>query len=370
MPYFQCPGIRIAGVACAVPEHEVAVDSLATIFGPEAVSRFQALTGIHKFRRTHERQTASDLGFAAAAHLLAAKAVNTHEIGALLFVSHLTDYRRPATACVLHKRLGLRRECAAFDVNLGCSAYPYGLFQAASLMNSSNIDTALLICAESLTKLVAQKDHSTAHLFGDCGTATLLRKSDQEAGISGIVRTDGSGYRAIIVPAGGFRNRFASPQPLQWPDGNERSLYDLYMDGGAVFEFAITQVPELLNDFLSQRDTSLEQYDCLVLHQANLLILKQIARKLKISIDKVPISLDRYGNTSSAAIPLTLCDAYSSCSTVDRIRALMCGFGVGLSLGVASAEVSANDLLPVITTAECFDEGLINSPSDLQVLTP
>jgi 3-oxoacyl-[acyl-carrier-protein] synthase-3 len=369
MPYFQCPRIKIAGIACAVPEEEVSVDSLASIFGQEAVSKFQALTGIHRFRRTHDRQTASDLGFAAAKHLLAAKAINPAEIGAIIFVSHSTDYLRPATACVLHKRLGLSKECAAFDVNLGCSAYPYGLFQAASLILNSDIDTALLICAETLSKLVAPKDRSTAPLFGDCGTATLLRKSEQEGGLKGIVRTDGSGYRAVIVPAGGFRNRFAPSQTLQWPDGNERSLYDIYMDGASVFHFTITQVPELLNDFLAKCDVSLNQYDCLALHQANLLILKQIARKLNVSMEKVPISLDRYGNTSSASIPLTLCDAYSSCLSRDRIRVLMCGFGVGLSLGVASVEVSTDDLLPVITTAECFDEGLINSSSDLQAIT-
>lgn len=365
MPEFVCSGIVISGIASAVPEHEVSVESLASVFGEKAVSKLQTLTGIHTFRKTLENQTASDLGFVAAQHLLATQEIDPSKISALVFVSHSCDYRRPATACVLHKRLNLRRECAAFDINLGCSAYPYGLFQVASLMKSSDIDIALLVCAETLTKLVAPKDRTTAHLFGDCGTATLLRKSDEEEGIKGIVRTDGSGYRSVIVPAGGFRNRFASLQELQWPDGNVRRLHDLYMDGPAVFEFTLTQVPELLSDFLSCDDRSIAQYDCLVLHQANLHILKQIARKLKVSMDKVPLSLDRYGNTSSASIPLTLCDAYSDRHTPDRLNVLMCGFGVGLSLGVASAEISTNDLLPVITTSDSFDEGKINFPTEL-----
>ena len=366
MPHFKCKGIRIAGIASAVPEHEVTVDSLADTFGKKVVSKLQDLTGIQRFRKTDENQTASDLGFAAGKHLLEAKNVNPKKIGGLTFVSHSGDYRRPATACVLHKRLGLSKDCAAFDVNLGCSGYPYGLFQAASLMRNSDIETLLLICAESLTKIVGSNDRSTAPLFGDCGTATLLEKANQEEGISGIVRTDGSGYRAVIVPAGGFRNRFASRQELKWPDSNMRSLHDIYMNGPAVLEFTLTQVPSLVNDFLCRHNTSIDKYDCLALHQANLHIIKQVTRMLKIPSENVPISLDRYGNTSGASIPLTLCDAYSSRNTLDRVRVLMCGFGVGLSLGVASAEISTDDLLPVITTSESFDEGKINLPTELQ----
>ena len=367
MPFFLSDKIRIAGIASAVPEHEVSVESFADAFGDKAVARIQALTGIEKFRKTSERQTASDLGFVAARHLLEKKDIDPSAIGALIFVSHSGDFRRPATACVLHKRLGLSQDCAVFDIGLGCSAYPYGLFQASSLMNSSDIDTTLLICAESLTKLVAPQDRSTAHLFGDCGTATMLQKTDGKRGVRGLVRTDGSGYRSIIVPAGGFRNRFAPLERLQWPDGNVRSLHEMYMDGPAVFEFTLTQVPQLLKEFLVRDDLPLEKYDCIALHQANLLILKQIARKLGVSMDKVPISLDRYGNTSSASIPVTLCDAYASGTVSGNIKVLMCGFGVGLSLGVASAEISTGDILPVVVSSECFDEGVITSPSDLYV---
>lgn len=364
MPYFQCENIRIAGIACAVPDQLVSVDSFKPKFGEEGIEKFKAMTGIQAFRRTYEKQTASDLGYAAAERLLAVKSVNRQEIGALVFVSHSPDYRRPATACVLHKRLSLPKECAAFDVNLGCSAYPYGLFTLASMMETGDISKALLICAETVSKLANPHDRTTATLFGDCGSATLLVKG-AGGGINGLVRTDGTGYRAIIAPAGGFRNRHASAELMRWADGNERTLYDLHMDGGAVFNFTITDVPRLIGDFLTRTGTAVDAYDGVILHQANLFILKQIARKLKIPAEKMPLTLDRYGNTSGAAIPLTLCDAYSGRNDAAALRVLMCGFGVGLSLGVASAFVDPADLLPVTVTADHFSEGIINSPSDL-----
>jgi len=369
MPSFRCPGVRIGGISCAVPEEVVEVDSFIPAFGAASIAKFKTFAGVQRFRRTRENQTASDLGVAAAEHLLTRHAISRDRIGALVFVSHLTDYRRPATACVIHKRLGLATDCAAFDVNLGCSAYPYGLFAAASLMASSTADMALLVCAESLTKITSPEDRTTAHLFGDCGTATLLCRATADEGLCGEVRTDGSGYRAIIVPAGGFRNRFAPTDMLDFPDGNRRSLHHIHMDPAAVFDFTITHVPALISRFLASRDESIDSYDYLVLHQANLFIMKQIARKLGVSMAKIPVSIDEYGNTSAAAIPLTLCHAFAGSDTPRRIRVLMCGFGVGLSLGVTSAVIDTRDLLPVLTSSASWDEGIVREPSDLAVTT-
>jgi 3-oxoacyl-[acyl-carrier-protein] synthase-3 len=294
------------------------------------------------------------------------KNVDPSEVGALIFLSHSGDSRTPATDCVLHNRLELSRECAAFDISLGCSGYPYGLFQTASLMSNSDINTAILICAETMTKIVSPNDRSSAQLFGDCGTATLLRKSNKATALNGVVKTDGTGYQSIIVPAGGFRNRFASTDAFTWHDGNHRSLHDLYMNGTAVLEFTLTQVPDLLNHFLATSNLVVDNYDSVVFHQANLHILKQLSRKLAIPLDKIPISLDRFGNTSSASIPLTLCNTYSSNLSSESLKILMCGFGVGLSLGVVSADISPYDILPIIYTSESYDEGIINSPSDLR----
>lgn len=354
MPEFKISGIEIAGIASAVPEEEVTVDSFAGEFGESYVSRVQKLTGVSRFRRAGQNQTAADLGVVAAKNLFQTLGVDPEEVTALVFLSHSGDYRRPATACVIHQRLGLSRDVAAFDVNLGCSGFPYGLYQVASMMSTSDIDVALLICAETMTKLASNEDRTTATLFGDCGTATLLRKTGTDRQIKGLLQTDGTGFDSIIVPAGGFRDRFAPNEKLTWPDGNRRSLHDLHMDGKAVLDFSLTQVPTLINLFLERNQTSATDYGAVVLHQANLHIMKQIARKIGAPPESVPVSLDRYGNTSSASIPLTLSSSAEQMSLSPESEMLMCGFGVGLSLGVISAQISRDTILPVVETSETF----------------
>jgi len=230
-------------------------------------------------------------------------------------------------------------------------------------MQCSDIDKALLVVAETVSKNVYPKDRSVAAMFGDAGSAILLEKNESSS-IQGLLRTDGKRYRAIIMPAGGSRNPFPSSEPMLWPDGNERTLFNNYMNGMDVFNFTITEVPLAIKDFLSHTHTDVSDYDSFVLHQANLFISKQIARKLRIPTEKMPISLDRFGNTSAPSIPLTLCDAYCN-STEGVLRTLMCGYGVGLSWGVVSAPIDTEDILPVFDTDEYFAEGLINSPEDL-----
>jgi 3-oxoacyl-[acyl-carrier-protein] synthase-3 len=364
MPFFRYSNIRLAGLATAVPSKIIQVDSFIPDFGEEAVSKFKTMTGVEEFHKTIEQQTASDLGFKAAEHLLNKKNINKDDIGALVFVSHSPDYRRPATACVLQKRLGIGKECVAFDINLGCSAFVYGINAICSLMQSSDIEKGLLIVAESLTKVAYPKDRSAAMLFGDAGSAVLFEKDKHDCPISALLRSDGNGYRAIIAPAGGFRNMFTTREPMIWSDGNERTLYNTNMNGSDVFNFTISDVPKAMKDFLIKTNTSVEDYDCFALHQANKFIHKQISKKLKIPMEKMPLSIDRYGNTSGPSVALTLCDAFGEVEQ-KQIRTFMCGFGVGLSWGVVSANINTDDIYPIIVSDEYYAAGFINSPDQL-----
>ena len=167
MPFFRYKNIKISAAAAAVPTERIPVDSYCWINGAETVEKFKAMTGIQEFRRTLPHQTASDLGFVAAKRILEAQNIDRDTIGALVFVAHSTDYRRPATACVLHKRLGLSKNCAAFDISLGCSALVYGLQTVCSMMSNSDIERALLIVGETMTKMVGPKDRSVNMMFGD-----------------------------------------------------------------------------------------------------------------------------------------------------------------------------------------------------------
>ena len=364
MPFFSFDNINITAVAAAVPPEIVEVDSFKTQFGNELVERFKTLTGIKQFRRTALHQTASDLGFAAAEEIIHKKKIDRKSIGALVFVAHSMDYRRPATACVLHKRLGLSKECAVFDVSLGCSAFVYGCQIICSLMASSDIDCALLVVGETLTKMTYPKDKSVVMMFGDAGGAVLLER-EKGAKIQGLLRTDGSGYKAIIAPAGGFRNLHADEHPMVWEDGNERTLYNTYMDGTDVFNFSISDVPQAIRDFFVKTNSEVTDYDYYIMHQANNYIHKQLSKKLKMPLERMPVCLDRFGNTSAPAIPLTLCDRFGGFDE-GRIKMLMCGFGVGLSWGVLSASLETNCIYPIIETDDVFTEGIINTPEDLK----
>lgn len=366
MPFFKFNNIKISGIAAAVPTEIVKVDSFGEKFGSEYVAKFMESTGVREFRRTKPHQTASDLCCAAAEKIITAKGINRDEIGLLIFVAHSTDYRRPATACVLHKRLGLPKECAAFDVALGCSAFVYGLQTAASMMASSDINNALLLVGESLTKMVNPKDKSVAMLFGDGGGAVLLEKTDEPAEIQGLIKTDGTGYRAIIAPAGGFRNIDATTHDFVWPDGNVRNLYNTTMQGEDVFAFTISAVPRTIKEFLERTGTTVADYDCLAFHQANQFIHKMLCKKLKADMAKMPLCLDRFGNPSAPAIPMVICDSYGSRNEAKSVKFLMCGFGVGLSWGVCSATIDVNDIYPILETDEIFEEGIINCPEDFQ----
>ena len=364
MPYFQFNHIKVSGIASAVPTEIVKVSDFAEKYGEEYVTKFSASTGIRQFRRTKPHQTASDLCYVAAEKIINEKNINREEIGALVFVAHSTDYRRPATACVLHKRLMLDKNCVAYDISLGCSAFVYGMQVVCSMMASSDIDKALLLVGESLTKMVNPKDKSVNMLFGDGGAAVLLEKTENDSPIKGLLKTDGTGYKAIIAPGGGFRNIDAPTQDFTWPDGNVRSLYNTNMQGDDVFGFTISQVPITIKEFLAKTEVDINSYDCLAFHQANKYISQMLCKKLKCSEEKMPLCLDRFGNTSAPAIPLVLCDTYGEDGTGEELSVLACGFGVGLSWGVCSLTINTNDIYPIVETDEIFEEGIINSPED------
>ena len=363
MPFFSFNNIRIAGIAAAVPIQKVSVNCFKEQYGEEAINRYVSMTGIKEFRKTLPHQTASDLGYVAAEKILTIQNIDRSTIGSLVFIAHSTDYRRPATACVLHKRLGLTKDCSAFDVGLGCSAVVYGMQLICSMLMNSDIKRGLLIVGESLTKMTNPKDRAVNMLFGDGGAALLFEKTNETvAPIHIINKTDGNGYKFIIAPAGGFRNLNAPKNEMVWPDGNIRTLYNTYMNGTDVFSFTISDVPKTIKEFFEKTKTSVEDYDCFAFHQANHFIHKQLSKKLKIPFDKMPLCLNRYGNTSAPAVALALCDAYGECEETQILNVMFCCFGIGLSWGVASATVDTKIIYPVIETDAIFEEGIINEP--------
>ncbi len=368
MAFFNFRNITISAIASAVPSNKLTIESFAERFGEDYIQRFSSSTGIRQVRHSRQHQTASDLAYAAACEILHKRNIPKESIGGLIFVAHSTDYRRPATACVLHKRLELSKDCVAYDISLGCSAFVYGLQSVCALMANSDIDRALLLVGETMSKLANPKDKAVAMLFGDAGAAILLEKDkskSEDSTILGLLKTDGNGYRAIIAPGGGARWPDAPHTDFHCKDGNVRNLYNSIMQGEDVFSFTISDVPRTVKEFLSKSGTKIDDYDCLAFHQANQFIHKMLAKKLKCDLTKMPLCIDRYGNTSAAAIPLLMCDTFGGSERIDKIFCLACGFGVGLSWGVTSFHISPKVIYPVIESDEIFEEGLIRHPNEL-----
>jgi 3-oxoacyl-[acyl-carrier-protein] synthase-3 len=220
-------------------------------------------------------------------------------------------------------------------------------------MSSFDFQYGLLVVADTFTKCVSPVDRTSAMLFGDAGTATLLQKSDALNSISSSLYTKGEGYQAILTSAGGYRKPEADAQRKTLEEGVARSDFDAAMNGLEVFNFSIIDVPKAIAAFLKAEQKTADDYDQIILHQANMYMLEQISKKAKLPIGKVAISLDKYGNTSGASIPISLVDKYGGASGFEA-NVLMCGFGVGLSWGVMNAQIEVNGILPIIETDEFF----------------
>lgn len=361
MADFEHNNIAVKGLSVCVPKTIVKTVSFSRRFGKNVIESFIDKTGVIETHRSLEKQTASDLCYIAAKQLIEKKELEKNEIGLLIFVSQTPDYVSPATAHVLHERLGLNKDCMVFDVNLGCSGWVYGINICASIMESSNIDKAILCFGDTVCKTISPYDQAQIMLMGEGGCATLLEKEKGKT-ISGICKSDGSGFKSLIIPAGGFRNKKESRKRVLWgKDGYVRSKFDSYMNGIDVFSFTISCIPKMILNYLNLKKLTFDMFDSIVLHQANLFILQTIMKRIKVLEGKCPISLDRYGNTSGVSIPLTICDKYGNDNKEEEIRILGCGFGVGLSYGLVDFFINKRDILPIIESDEYYIGGVISS---------
>jgi 3-oxoacyl-[acyl-carrier-protein] synthase III len=349
--------IKITGLSVAVPTQKVAVTSYNELFGEENISKFIEMTGVNSVSRAIPRQTASDLGFEAATDAIQKSGIDKSEIGILVFVSQKTDYRVPSTAFVLQKRLGLSQNCVCFDLNLACSGFVFGMQTIMAMLQNSSSKYALLITADTSHKTLSPFDRTMIMLFGDSGSATLLEKATNSNPIKLGFRTDGNRFKSIITPSGAYRNKNGNKERIEWSDGILRSDYDTHMKGMDVFGFSITDVPKLMKDFLGELQKAPEEYDYFILHQANNYILKQLARKIKIPSEKIPVSLDRYGNNSSNSIPLVLADHFGN-TEKGEIKIFICGFGAGLSFACGALTIETSVINPIIETDNYYQEAV------------
>jgi len=332
--------IQISAITACLPTTTVEMSNMAAEFGEKEVANIINVTGVERARICNSDETASDLCQKAAEHLLRSISIDASSIDGLVFVSQTPDYILPATSILLQKRLGLETDTVCIDIHFGCSGYIYGLFQAACWICAGACKKVLVLAGDTTSKLINPQDKSLRMVFGDGGSATLIEYGTSSMGFS--IYSDGSGYDRLIVPAGGFRiPRSEETSRLEYDqDKNGRTRNDLYMDGMAIFNFAISNVHKDIDSLLEKVGWAKEQVELFALHQANAFMVNHIRKKLKVNPDKAPVNVKNYGNTGPSSIPLLLSDILSNCDSMPE-KVILSGFGVGLSWGSVACDLSS-----------------------------
>lgn len=328
---------RIAGITYHLPEKIETNDDLARENPDWQVDYLQAKSGIRARHVSVPGETASDLGFLAARKLLDRQLVDPREIDFLLYCTQTPDYYLPATSCLLQHRLGLGKLIGALDFNQGCSGYVYGLCLAQSLINNGTARNVLLINADTYTKLIHPRDRMVRVLFGDGAAATLISGSAEGSGRIGtfVLGTNGEGANELIVPSGGMRLPRSAETARESTDdaGCTRSQDHLYMNGKAIFSFALSVVPRLVAELLKRISLTPDQVDWYVYHQANKFMLENLAPRSMIPPERMVWCLEEVGNTVSASIPIALSAHAEAGKILPGQRLVLVGFGVGYSWG-------------------------------------
>lgn len=309
----------LADITVHLPDRVLENAELVSRLGFEEAFLVDKL-GIERRHIAGSDETVSDMAVSAGKKLIEKTGVDPASIGLLVLVTQNPDYKLPTTANIVQHRLGLAQTTAAFDINQGCSGYVYGLSVVKGLMLANGITTAMLITSEAYTKVIDPSDRTTAPLFGDGATASLIT-----AGGSGRIGaftfgSDGSGAEELIVKAGGSRNptmACAGPGALM-------------MNGRSIFSFMMRRVPGDVRACLAANAIGAEDIDVFLFHQASRYMVEALAKGMGLPPEKVPIRMTETGNTVSSTLPL-LIDALGGVAALAGRRALLSGFGVGLS---------------------------------------
>lgn len=323
-------------VSACVSKNRVTIEErLKNLVADKKISRLKKGTGFESFSIAEKNICASDLCAAATENIFSNTEIKSSDIGAIIFVTQTPDYFLPSTSHVLHRRLNLPRDCATFDVSLGCSGFVYGMYIAANL--AQNLDgKVLLLCGDTVTRNIFDDDISCLSVFGDAGTAAIISKSHGQK-IFFNLQTFGEYSDAIIMPRGAYRNNLVV-------ENNSLNVRENFvtMDGAQVMNVSTKFLPQNLTDLMNYAQVDASKVGGFFLHQANRLILENVAAQLKLSAEKVPFKSARIGNTSSASIPVTFCEMKRLGEPINFLSVLS-GFGVGMS--IASAVVDLTNLI-------------------------
>ncbi len=327
-------GAVLQHVEYVFPDRAYTNEDLSKIFPEYDFSKFETKVGIKKRYWVSESETALDLAEKVCLKLF--QHVDRDSVDFIIYCTQSPEYILPTTACILQQRLGLNNSVGAYDFNLGCSGYIYGLSMAKGLIESKQAKNVLFVTAETYSKYINPGDKSNKGIFGDAATASMVSFHDDKNNIENFLfGTDGFGYDKLIIKNGAAKNKVKSTSKVkEYGSGNKYTDNDLYMDGPEIFNFTSEVIPNFTQNLLEKNDLQLQDCSLFIFHQANKFMLEFLRKKINAPKDIFYIDLEDGGNTVSCTIPIALkrwSDTYSGKFPVKNI--ILVGFGVGLSWG-------------------------------------
>lgn len=321
----------IKGIAYYLPEKVVNNNELIAEFPEWTVDKIAGKVGVSERHLAADNETAGDMAIKAAEKLFQENNIDGATIDFVLLCTQSPDYFLPSTSCVIQNKLGLPTSCGAFDFNLGCSGYEYGLAVAKGLVAGGIAKNILLLTAETYNKYLHPRDKGNKTIFGDGASATLVSTEGFAEIGEFVLGTNGTGAESLIVKTGASRNKELKNDEVFDENGNPRSSDNLYMDGKAIFDFTVQAVPPMISEVIAKNGLTKDDVDLYVFHQANKYMINFLRKMIMIDKEKFYVYLEKVGNTVSSTIPIALCEAQKE----DRLHGnvLLAGFGVGFSWG-------------------------------------
>lgn len=321
----------IKAISYYLPEKVVTNEQLVEEFPEWSVDKIAKKVGINERHISGDDETAGDMAYMAAEKLIQENGIKRDSIDFVLLCTQSPDYFLPSTSCIIQSRLGLSTKCGAFDFNLGCSGYEYGLAVAKGLVISGIAKNILLLTGESYNKHIHPKDKGNRTIFGDAASASLISNEGFAKIGEFVLGTDGSGYDKLIHKTGGFRHYRQLNDFHVDENGTSLSSDHLYMDGKAIFDFTSDIVPPMIEETLRKNKLGAKDIDLYVFHQANKYMINYLRKLMEIDKDKFYVFMETVGNTVSSTIPIALCEAQKEGKLHGKV--VLAGFGVGLSYG-------------------------------------
>lgn len=332
--YLEYKDKQITGILSILPKNEVRFeDEMHNYnFSENQTLQLKKLMGFNKHRIVKSDACISDLCISGFRYLFNNKLLNKDELSAIILLTNTPDYVLPPTSNVIQGELDLNTDTICLDVNQGCGGFLVGLMQAFSLLSNPNLKKIAVVNADILSRVSSVNDRNFYPLLGDAASITIVENKPSER-ILQYMKMDGRGAKTIIIPAGGLKLPHSNDTSVLKDDGsgNLRSDEHIFMDGTEIFNFVMQNVPDMLFELFQKQDMTFDDVDYFMMHQPNKFMLERVAKKIKVSLDKIPTNIvENFGNSASVTIPNAITYNLGNKLINGKFNICMAAFGEGL----------------------------------------